>query len=132
MTASKSIPLSGLDARYGDLLLRGARERFTIEAASVREAVQFTFLLHSYRKRMKEHHGPAKPEMWEPLYGAIVSRKDCRITIHPRTEQFASLFAQAGPGLTAGERAKPPLLPDADDFLAELKAAQAPGSEAKE
>lgn len=93
---SARIPLSALDPRYKQILIRGSKEVFEIRCRDSSEAHRFQSALHSYRSRMKEEHKD-QPEKWVPLYGCMVTKKTKGsniLVLKPRHDEFENLLSQ--------------------------------------
>jgi hypothetical protein len=120
MNMPRDLPLSSVDPRYRDLLLRGSRERFLLTCESEKQATRFRQTLQAFRFRMKKHHGDtsAGRAEWEPLYGCIIRKDGCSLIFEPRFAEFDSVLG--GTPLPTAPRI------DASDLLAELKSLQDP------
>ncbi len=125
---SKNVPLSALDHRLGKLLLKGSQEEFTIPCETENQAWQLRSQFNSYRFRMKKQHGDGAKEMWEPLYGCVVSKQGTNLVLKPR----GSVLDKVLTGINLDDFNVPEAesyeLPDSgSDLLASLKREQEKG-----
>lgn len=111
MPAPKDLPLTSFDPRYKDLMLRGAREEFTIPCESAAQAFRLQGSMQSFRARMKKHHGENGKAEWEPLYGCIISLRKSppSLVLKPRTQMFSSILDKIAPAAPTNMNQSPPL-----------------------
>lgn len=117
MTLPKDLPLSAVDPRYRELLLRGSREPFELTCETVQQATRFAQTLQTFRHRMKQQHS-SQPEFWEPLYGCIIRKRGAVLRFEPRGAEFDSILS----GLPLPDEPLPETVKST--LLAELKAEQ--------
>lgn len=96
MANLKRLPLSAFDPRLREVILKGGREVVEIQFPNPQKARNFRNILTSYRARAKlEFKDAGKPELWEPLYAAIISTKpgnpSC-VQLRPRLNEFDEVF----------------------------------------
>lgn len=98
MPIPRDYPLESFDPRIKELLIRGAKEDFTIQCKSQAEAHRLQFMLNSFRKRLRRDF-PNEPEQWKPLFFAVISRvkddsgKRTKIRIYSRHHEFDDALA---------------------------------------
>lgn len=120
MNLPRDLPLTAIDPRYRDLLLRGSRERFILPCQDEKQATRFRQTLQAFRHRMKKHHGDSASGRaeWEPLYGCIIRKDGSHLIFEPRFAEFDDV-------LSGVPRPTAPRI-QAEDLLAELKSLQDP------
>lgn len=94
MANLRRLPLSAFDPRLREVILRGCKEVVEIPCDNPQKAQNFRNTLTSYRARVKLEHKD-KPDVWEPLYGTIISTKPGRastVQLRPRLHEFDHLL----------------------------------------
>src|SRR5262245_12470700 len=108
MTDLSHLPLSQFDNRFRLLLQKGCTEYVEVPCRDGKAALHLRNTLTTYRAKLRKENR-IRPEVWEPLYGTIISikRQDRSIvTLRPRQEEFSDALDKLGierpdPNLTA-------------------------------
>lgn len=93
MTEPAHRSLASFDPRFSDLLLRGARETFSLQCESEGQAYRLQMRIQQFRKRAFA----AKLSGAEHFYDCVVSlnRKEAKLTFRPRADEFGSVLDSA-------------------------------------
>lgn len=87
--------LASFDPRFADLLLRGAREAFTLQCESPAQAYRLQMRIQQFRSRSLA----ASVAGADKLYDCIVSlnKKTAVLTFKPRRDEFGSVLDGLAP-----------------------------------
>lgn len=111
MPIPKNYPLESFPPQFGDLLTRGAKERFEVPCASPAQAYRLQVLLCRFRQRFKEKH-PDHPNA-SLFYQAVVGLKNegkdtagkrirsATVVLYPRHSEFDNILSGVSGALAA-------------------------------
>lgn len=95
MTEPPVRSLASFDPRFAELLLRGARETFSIPCETEGQAYRLQMRMQQFRKRSCD----AKIEGSDKYYDCVISleRKSATVVLRPRRVEFGSVLDKIAP-----------------------------------